>query len=120
MISLKKFLILILVLLTLVVALLLIPKNRDELVPVTPTPSPIVTTPSPTQDIISPTPVVFDKEIVFNDGYLELVVRNLLKKPIGAIMQSEVNTINEINARVCAIHSIEDLVYFTSLEKLDL
>lgn len=120
MVGLKNFIIFMIIILMLIVVVLVIPKKDDNLVPVTPTPT-ISNTPQPTPNLdATPTPPELDKEIEFTDVYLELVVRELMNKPIGAILESEVRQIKELEARVCAIRSIEDLKYFTSLERLDL
>ncbi len=116
----KKIIFVIFILIIVSIVLYVFP-NKDNLIPVTPTPTLITSTPDKT---INPketvTPLIVDKEITFKDIRLEEVIRSILNKPVGTIMLKDVQKITSIDARVCAIHSIDDLVNFTSLERLDL
>lgn len=80
-----------------------------------------VVTPSVTQDPnkASPTPVG-DQAISFRDPNFETVIRKALSKNIGDILISDVQQIKELTARVCGIMYVDELKYFSSLEKLDL
>lgn len=81
----------------------------------------VVVTPSVTQDPnqASPTPVG-DQAISFKDPNFEAVIRKALGKNIGDILISDVQQIKELTARVCGIMYVDELKYFSSLEKLDL
>lgn len=61
-----------------------------------------------------------DPEIHFKDVNLENVVREHLNKNIGPIFVSDVREIKVLSARVRGILNIEDLVFFSGLEELDL
>lgn len=116
----KKLSVLIIVLIIiLIVVLFIIPKRPSTLVGTSDEP---ILTPSPSnQDLPEKTPTIEkDKEISFKDPHLEDLIRDMINKPIGSIFLSELITIKEIEAPVYRIHHIDDLVYFTSLEKLDL
>ena len=75
-------------------------------------------TPTP-QNPIYETPIA-DVEIVFNDRFLEDVIRAKIKKSLGSVYVSDVAQITSLTARVEGIRNIEVLRYFTSLEVLDL
>jgi len=75
--------------------------------------------PTPIQDPES-TLVPYDPVINFTDPYFESVVRDMLGKSIGDILVSDVAGITSIKARVKGIRNIGDIVYFSSLEELDL
>ncbi|MBQ8164791.1 MAG: leucine-rich repeat domain-containing protein [Clostridia bacterium] len=79
--------------------------------------------PTPNRDvenIQNSTAAPYDPVINFTDPYFESVVRDLLGKSIGDIKVSDVSSIKTLTARVKGIRNINDIVYFTSLEELDL
>ena len=79
--------------------------------------------PTPNQDvenIHNSTAAPYDPVITFTDPYFENVVRDLLGKSIGDIKVSDVTGIKKLTARVKGIRKINDIVYFTALEELDL
>ena len=67
----------------------------------------------------TPTPDA-DAEIYFTDVNLESAVREELKKKIGPILRSDVESMKTLNAAVRAINSIDTFQYFTHLEELNL
>lgn len=79
--------------------------------------------PTPNQNvenIQNSTALPYDPVINFTDPYFENVVRDILGKSIGDIVASDVSGITTLKARVKGIRNISDIVYFTSLEELDL
>ena len=79
--------------------------------------------PTPNKDvenIQNSTAAPYDPVIYFTDPYFESVVRDLLGKSIGDIKVSDVSTIKTLTARVKGIRNINDIVYFSTLEELDL
>ncbi|MBE7065583.1 MAG: leucine-rich repeat domain-containing protein [Ruminococcaceae bacterium] len=84
-------------------------------------------TPQSSQNIVKPTvnpdlstSQPYDPVINFTDPYFESVVRDMIGKSIGDITVSDVSGIKTIKARVKGIRNISDIVYFSSLEELDL
>lgn len=79
--------------------------------------------PTPNQNvenIQNSTALPYDPVINFTDPYFESVVRDILGKSIGDIVVSDVSGITTLKARVKGIRNINDIVYFTALEELDL
>jgi len=69
-----------------------------------------------------PTQVPQDKDtvITFRDINFENAVREITGKMIGSIYMSDVSGLKTFTARVRGIMNIGEIVYFTSLEELDL
>lgn len=119
----KNLSILIIVLIIVLIAALIIIPNRHSIFSgpsKEPTSSPSATPHISGDPEKTPSSIEKDKEISFKDPYLEGLVREILKKPVGNIFLSEVSAIKEIEAPVYGIQHLDDLVYFSSLERLNL
>ncbi|HWT26762.1 MAG TPA: leucine-rich repeat domain-containing protein [Mobilitalea sp.] len=62
----------------------------------------------------------FDSIIVWKDSGFEQSIRNLLKKPLGNIYESETQEISQLFLDANDIHAIDDLIHFPNLEQLEL
>ncbi len=70
-------------------------------------------------DAAAPT-VPENQEIRFTDINFENAVREVLGKKLGSIYVADVQKLTSFSARVCGITNIQEIVYFTNLETLDL
>lgn len=91
--------------------------------PTAPPTDPSATDPGPGRETPSyPTQVPSDndKAISFRDINFENAVREAIGKTIGVIYMSDVSGLRSFSARVRGIINIGEIVYFSSLEELDL
>lgn len=65
-------------------------------------------------------PINPESPVSFVDPYFEAAVREIIEKPIGNIYASELSEIKELSLRVRGIRYLDDVIYFTSLEELDI
>lgn len=83
-------------------------------------------TPAATEDpyiIVPETPTVspmVESPISFTDINFENAVREFLGKNLGYIYPSDLKDVTRFSARVSGIINVNEIVYFTSLEELDL
>lgn len=83
-------------------------------------------TPPATDDpyvIVPETPTVspmVESPISFTDINFETAVREFIGRNLGSIYPSDLKDITRFSARVSGIYNVSEIVYFTSLEELDL
>ncbi|MCP4106903.1 MAG: leucine-rich repeat domain-containing protein, partial [Desulfobacteraceae bacterium] len=58
--------------------------------------------------------------LIFPDENFEAVIRQAINKPSGDILESDLQGLTELNARIKNIENIEGLQYCTELDQLDL